>query len=405
MYSFIESMRSALLSIRSHAFRSFLTTLGIIIGVAAVIAVVSLLQGFSHSVTNQFKGLGTNSIIVSSHTPYKQWLLGKRAKLTQADYEAIRKRIRGINHVTPVIRLTGTFQYHNQSTTTRAFGTTDAYAQLEQAYPVRGRFFNLSDQKNRRRVIVIGHTVSENLHMPDNPVGQFIRFNSEWFRIIGVLGQRGQVFGRDEDDMAAIPYSTALSISSSRGPANIRVILKADKLSHIDSIKTQISQLLRKRHHLGPDMQDDFRIRTSQQLMSTVTGILGTITLVLSGIVGISLLVGGIGIMNIMLVSVTERTREIGICKSLGARRRDILLQFLIESVVLSLLGGIIGIILGYAIGIGASYIMPAFGNASVPWWVIVLAFAFSAGVGVVFGIIPAAKAARMNPIDALRYE
>ncbi|HET7570570.1 MAG TPA: ABC transporter permease [Gammaproteobacteria bacterium] len=405
MYSFMESLRSALMSIRAHAFRSFLTTLGIIIGVTAVIAVVSLIQGFSHNITNQFKGLGSNSIIVFAYTPYKERLLGQESKVTQEDFEALRQEVRGVNHVTPMIELGGTFQYRDQSTTTRVFGTTSTYPELEQAYPARGRFFNFSDLQSRRRVIVIGTTVRDNLHLPANPVGKFVRFDGEWFRVIGMFAKRGQFFGRDQDDMAVMPYSTALSLKGTADAPSIEVLLKANQLAHMASIKAQISRILRKRHHLQPGEPDDFRVRTSQQLMDTVSGILGTVTLVLGGIVGISLLVGGIGIMNIMLVSVTERTREIGICKSLGARRRDILLQFLIESVALSLLGGVIGVILGYGIGIGASHLLPSFGSATVPWWVVLLAFAFSGGVGVIFGIIPAAKAANMNPIDALRYE
>jgi putative ABC transport system permease protein len=404
--SFIESLRSALLSIRAHAFRSFLTTLGIIIGVTAVIAVVSLLQGFSHNITNQFKGLGSNSIIAFSYTPYKQRLLGKHAALTPADYQAIRTRVRGVSEVTPMVgSLSGTLQYHDQTDATRMIGATSTWPRLQQAWPDVGRFFNFSDTQARRRVIVIGRTVRDKLHLPENPVGKFVSFNGEWFRIIGLLEKRGQFFGRDQDDVAVIPYSTALTLLPTADEPDIEVLMKANKLSHIKTIKAQITRILRKRHHLAPGQKDDFRVRTSQQLMNTVTGILGTVTLVLGGIVGISLLVGGIGIMNIMLVSVTERTREIGICKSLGARRRDILMQFLIESVTLSLLGGVIGVILGYAIGIGASAVLPNFGSATVPWWVVLLAFAFSAGVGVIFGIIPAAKAAKMNPIDALRYE
>ncbi|HET7370761.1 MAG TPA: ABC transporter permease [Gammaproteobacteria bacterium] len=405
MYSFLESLRSALMSIRAHAFRSFLTTLGIIIGVTAVIAVVSLIQGFSHNITNQFKGLGSNSIIVFAYTPYKQRLLGKDAKVTRADYEAIRQQVRGINHPTPLTSLGGALQYRDQASTTNVIGATGTWPELEQTYPTVGRFFNFSDLQSRRRVIVIGQTIRDNLHLPDNPVGEFIRFDGEFFRVIGMLEKRGQFFGNDQDDIAVIPFSTALSLKGSADEPSIQILLKANQMSHIESIKAQISRILRKRHHLQPGEPDDFRIRASQQLMDTVTGILGTVTLVLGGIVGISLLVGGIGIMNIMLVSVTERTREIGICKSLGARRSHILLQFLIESVTLSLLGGVIGVVLGYGIGIGASHLLPNFGSATVPWWVIVLAFAFSAGVGVIFGIIPAAKAANMNPIDALRYE
>ncbi|HET6725838.1 MAG TPA: ABC transporter permease [Gammaproteobacteria bacterium] len=405
MYSFLESFRSALISIRAHGFRSFLTTLGIIIGVTAVIAVVSLIQGFSHNITDQFKGLGTNSMIVFSYTPYKERLLGKDATISQADLEAIQHQVRGISNVTPAVYPSGVLQYRGESTATRTMGTTSTFVKLKQTWPSLGRFFNFSDMQSRRRVIVIGQTVRDNLHLPDNPVGQFVRFGGEWFKVIGMLKKRGQFFGNDQDDVAFMPFSTALSLMGTADEPDIEVILSVDKMSHMPSVKGQITRLLRKRHHLRGDESDDFRVRTSQQLMNTVTGILGTVTLVLGGIVAISLLVGGIGIMNIMLVSVTERTREIGICKSLGARRRDILMQFLIESVTLSLLGGVIGVILGYAIGIAASHALPNFGSATVPWWAVATAFAFSAGIGIIFGIIPAAKAAKLNPIDALRYE
>ncbi|HET7587029.1 MAG TPA: ABC transporter permease [Gammaproteobacteria bacterium] len=405
MYSFIESFRSALISIRAHGFRSFLTTLGIIIGVMAVIAVVSLIQGFSHNITNQFKGLGTNSMMIFAYTPYKERLLGKDATITPADLEAIKHQVRGISNVTPIVQPSGVLQYRGQSTATLTRGTTSSFPELEQVWPSEGRFFNFSDMQSRRRVIVIGQTVRDNLHLPDNPIGEFVRFGDEWFKVIGVFEKRGQFFGRDQDDIAIMPFTTALSIMGTADEPDIQIILSVDQLSHAPAVKAQITRLLRKRHHLRADQPDDFRVRTSQQLMETVTGLLNTVTLVLGGIVAISLLVGGIGIMNIMLVSVTERTREIGICKSLGARRRDILLQFLIESVTLSLLGGVIGVVLGYAIGIAASNILPNFGSATVPWWIVLLAFAFSAGVGVIFGIIPAAKAANMNPIDALRYE
>jgi putative ABC transport system permease protein len=406
VYSFLESFRSALISIRAHGFRSFLTTLGIIIGVTAVIAVVSLIQGFSHNITNQFKGLGSNGMVVYAYTPYRERLIGNIAKVTESDLQAIQARVRHVTDVTPTIGpLAGALQYRDQSTASLVIGATSSYPEVERAYPGVGRFFNFSDLQSRRRVIVIGQTVRDNLHLPRNPVGEFIQFGGEWFRVIGMFAKRGRFFGQDQDDLAVIPYSTARSLQGSADEPSISIRLTIDQLAHADEVKAQITRLLRTRHHLEPGQPDDFRVQTAQQLMNTVSGVLNTVTLVLGGIVGISLLVGGIGIMNIMLVSVTERTREIGICKSLGARRRDILMQFLIESVTLSLLGGVIGVVLGYAIGIGAAHILPNFGSATVPWWAVLVAFAFSAGIGIIFGIIPAAKAANMSPIDALRYE
>jgi putative ABC transport system permease protein len=409
VYSLLESLRSALSSIWAHRMRSFLTALGIIIGVASVVAVVSIVQGLSHSINDKFKGLGTNGITISSYTPFKDRLQGKFAKLTNADLIAIRHGVAGISHVTPIVPVMGNFggavKYRSQSTTTRVFGTSSSYQDLNSNYPRLGRFFTRSDDVSHRRVCVIGEEVRKDLHLPENPVGKFIQIAGEWLKVIGVMEPRGELLGFNQDDYVLLPYGTALSILGAAREPNIQVQLVVNNLNRMDLVREQITQILRNRHGLHGDQPDDFKVRTPEQLMDSVNQITGTVTLVLGGIVGISLLVGGVGIMNIMLVSVTERTREIGILKALGAKRTDILMQFLIEALVLCLIGGLIGLAAGFGIGMLAARLLPGFPTAFVPWWAVALAFGFSAGVGVVFGILPAAKAANLDPIEALRYE
>ncbi len=409
MYSLLESLRSAFQSIRAHALRSFLTTLGIIIAVMSVIAVVSLIQGFSHSITSIFSNMGVNGLLITSNETQEDYLAGKVVRITPGDMQAIQHQIAGISKITPVLYLAGNgsgqVQYGDQIAYSGIYGTTSSHAENSPFYPVMGRYLTPSDDISHRRVAVIGHTLLADLNLPKNPVGQFIEMFGQWFKIVGVLKELGNIAGQDQDDRIYIPYGTAHSLLGASREVDIQIDLEVNNLKDIDNVANQITELLRRRHHLKPGEENDFEVQTSAQITATINKIFNMITLVLGGVVSISLLVGGIGIMNIMLVSVTERTREIGICKSLGARRSDILLQFLIEAVTLSLIGGIIGLLLGYGIGMLVAHLVPQFLGAHVPWWAIALAFGFSGGVGVLFGIAPAAKAASLNPIDALRYE
>ncbi len=409
MYNLVESLRSAFQSIRAHAFRSFLTTLGIIIAVAAVIAVVSLIQGFSHSVNSTFANMGANSLTIQSNETQEDYLTGKVVKVTPDDLQAIQHDVSGISNITPILTLadfgSGAIQFGDQTAYAGVFGTTSSHAENTSFYPVMGRYLTPSDDLSHRRVAVIGQTLITDLNLPKNPVGQYLEMYGQWFNIIGVLKKLGSIGGQDQDDRIYIPYGTAHSLLGASKVPDIQINLHVNNLKDLDSVVGRITQILRRKHQLKPGQDDDFLVQTPAQTLGTFNKILNSITLILGGIVGISLLVGGIGIMNIMLVSVTERTREIGICKSLGARRRDILMQFLIESVILSLIGGIIGLLLGYGIGMLVAHLVPQFLGAHVPWWAVVLAFGFAGGVGVIFGIAPAAKAASLNPIDALRYE
>ncbi|MDC1528356.1 ABC transporter permease [Gammaproteobacteria bacterium] len=406
-FIFVESLSSAFASIRAHGFRSFLTTLGIVIGVAAVIGMVSIIQGLSYFVNQQFDGLGTNSLTIQSYTPRADALQGRRARITVDDLELIKARVEGITSITPIIFSNGAnnqIQYGSQITATQLSGTTYAYQNVFGIYMQNGRFLSDSDNNTRRRVAVIGEELRNNLSLPDNPVGEFVKIGDEWVRIVGLAEPRGQILGQSQDNYMVVPFNTMRTLSGNQVEPDIFIQLSLRDISQTENIRNRITALLRDAHDLDEEDDDDFQVQTSEQLASTVTSILGSVTLVMGGIVSISLLVGGIGIMNIMLVSVTERTREIGICKAIGAKRHQILLQFLFESLVLCMIGGFIGLLLGYGIGlaVAAAIDLP---EAYVPLWAVVLAFGFSAFVGIVFGIMPAAKAANLDPIEALRFE
>ncbi|WP_323144633.1 ABC transporter permease [Massilia phyllosphaerae] len=406
MNLFLESVRSALASIRAHRLRSFLTSLGIIIGVASVITVISLIQGLSKSVSDQFMGLGGNGLTVQPHNEFKEVMRGKINFLRFEDVEQLRLRVDEIRDLSPVfvpgmseVRFTG------QSTVAQVTATTASYQEVNQRYARLGRFISPSDDAGARRVAVIGEKLIEDLHLPANPVGQFILYANEWFKIVGVMEKRGEVFGMSQDSVLIIPYKTGQSIIGNNTRPQLRITVAVRDLSRLDATRSRMRAVMRQAHRLKPDERDDFEIESADQVAKTFDKISSTVTLVMGGVVSIALLVGGIGIMNIMLVSVKERTREIGICKAIGARSRDILLQFLIEAVTLSLLGGLIGLVIGYGLGVAIAAMIPDFPPAVVPWWAVALSVLFSGSVGVVFGVVPASQAARLDPIEALRYE
>lgn len=409
MFALLESLRSALESIRAHSFRSLLTSLGIIIGVASVIAVVSIVQGLSYTINAQFAGLGGNALTIRSYTPFKQQLQGRFAKLRDEDMQLIVRNIDGISEITPILYTQsgrrGAISYRSTTSFSQVIGVGPGYLDVNSVYPEYGRFFTADDDARRRLVCVIGVDVVENLEMPDKPIGEFFRVGNEWCKVIGILEKRGELLGFSQDDYILLPYSTAKRIMGTSRDLDIQIQLLVDDMNRQDEVKDRIRRILRKAHDLKASEPDDFKVQTAEQLMESFNNVIKMVTAVSMGIVGISLLVGGIGIMNIMLVSVTERTREIGILKALGATRQDILLQFLIEALALTMIGGLVGVAIGYGVGALVASLLPGFPAAHVPLWAVVLSFGFCAGVGIIFGIVPAAKAAQLNPIDALRYE
>jgi putative ABC transport system permease protein len=403
-----EGARAAVDSIRAHAFRSFLTALGIVIGVASVIAMVSIIQGLSFTIGQQFQGLGSNSMTVASYTSLERALQGRRSRVTQDDYDLIRLRVEGLESITPIMYIQNgqsQVRYGSQTTMSQVLGTTYAYQDVGQYFMADGRFLSDSDNDTRRRVAVIGERVRDDLSLPPNPLGEFVLINGEWLKVIGLLEAKGEIFGQSQDNRVMVPFTTMASLQGNQREPDIQIALTVSDVNETENIRATIARLLRSAHDLKSDDEDDFRVQTAAQLQDTFESILNTVTVVMSGIVSISLLVGGIGIMNIMLVSVTERTREIGICKAIGAKRYHILLQFLLEALVLCLLGGFVGLVIGYGIGALAAALIPNFPAAHTPWWSVALALGFSGFVGVVFGILPAAKAANLDPISSLRYE
>lgn len=407
LFSLIESIRSAMSSILAHGFRSFLTTLGIVIGVASVIAVVSLTEGLRSAVTAEFAALGTNSLTIRSYTPIQDRMKGIFSRLTPDDLDLVESRVDNIASITPILYANRSSQikYGSITSFSQIMGTTYAYRDVSQFYTAQGRFLANSDNQTRRRVAVIGDKVRVNLELPENPVGEYVELGGEWFKIVGLLESKGETMGFSRDDIVLIPFNTMRSIQGNQAQTDIAIQLSLGDADDAEDVTRQVTRLLRNAHHLDSSDDDDFVIETAEQLMESVDRIISMVTLVIGGIVSISLLVGGIGIMNIMLVSVTERTREIGICKAIGAKRHHILMQFLIEALLLSLLGGLIGLAFGYGMGVLIASNIPNFPPVSVPLWAIALALGFSGFVGVLFGILPAAKAANLDPIDALRYE
>ncbi len=414
LYALDECLRSALTSVRAHKLRSFLTVLGVIIGISSVICVFALMQGLTHSITQQFEGLGSSTLTLRSYTPIADALRGKVNRLRPSDLEQLSLRIDGITHITPLVFAGARFGAEVRNGTNVAngqlFGTTPSYQDVNRVYPVRGRFITRQDDESRRRVVVLGEQMRKDLNLPDDPVGRFVQIGPEWFKVVGLLESRGVVFGQNQDSILLMPYQTALAVTGvlTQQP-DLWITFSAVDQDSLDEVKHRVAALMRRLHGLKEDQENDFVVESAETIAKTVESISLTLTLVVSGIVGISLLVSGVGIMNIMLVSVTERTREIGIAKALGAPRQFILIQFLMEAMVLAALGGIVGIALGYAMALGLSKIIAnslnGFPPPSVPWWVVIGSCAFAAFIGMVFGILPATKAANLAPIDALRYE
>ena len=400
-----ESFLMAWASLIANKMRSILTMLGIIIGVSAVIALVSIGNGVKQDIQNSISSLGSNLLMVmpgAPRTPGVRPSAGSMKSLKVSDYEAISK-LDGVKAASPMTNGSYVVIYQNKNWTTSVSGVSYNYLDVNNWSMKSGRFLSEKNVQNRERVAVVGKTVVKNLFGDEDPVGAEIRVKNIPFRIIGVLNSKGSgAMGNDQDDMVIIPYTTAME--RVEGIDYLRMIYVVGKDENgIDRLQSDIENLLRVRHGIKDTNLDDFNIQNMNSIMETMEQTTGTLTLFLGAVAAISLVVGGIGIMNIMLVSVTERTREIGIRKALGATYSVIVTQFLIEAVVISLMGGIIGIVLG----IGSSKLISIASGMSTVISIptIVMSFAFSMAIGLIFGIYPARKAAKLNPIDALHYE
>ncbi len=389
--------------------RSFLTMLGIIIGVGSVIALMAVGTGAGQKMSDQVASMGTNLLMVfsgSATSGGQRMGAGTQMTLSLSDAEAMRKELSAVQEAAPFVNGVAQVLYGNQNWSTIIQGTTPPVFEIRDWTVTAGRPFSWEDVRSATKVCLLGTTVVENLFGGIDPVGKVIKIKNVPFTVIGILDKKGESLdGRDQDDTIYMPVTTAQKKVLGGLPGEyVRIIfVKAKSFDQLDVAEEQINALLRQRHHIGPKQDDDFTVRNLTQILQSAEQMVGIISLLLTAIASVSLLVGGIGIMNIMLVSVTERTKEIGIRMAVGARASDIQFQFLIEALSLSLIGGTIGIVLGITLSQVISY----FANwpAIITPASILLAFGFSSGVGLFFGYYPAYKASKLNPIDALRYE
>jgi putative ABC transport system permease protein len=396
----------AIRALRRNQLRTLLTMLGIIIGVAAVIATVSIGAGAKAQVQAQIDSLGRNVILIragSSARSGPQSGLGGAGTLTVEDAEAIRREIKEVLAVSPDQRSGGQIIAGNKNWYTTVLGEGPDYLSIRQWPLSRGAMFTDRDVRSLSKVLVLGKSVAKELFGQGDPVGQTVRIGDVPFQVIGELSSKGNsLMGEDQDDVAIVPYTSLMT--RLQGTTSLRGLMaQASGPESVQQAQQRISALLRQRHRLRSGQDDDFMVLTQQEIAQTASETSRVMTIMLGAIASVSLLVGGIGIMNIMLVSVTERTREIGILLAVGARPRDVLLQFLIEAVTLSAAGGALGIL----IGIGSSRLLAAKMNwpTITSFSTILVAFLFSAAIGIFFGFFPAQKASRMDPIEALRYE
>lgn len=406
---FLATFRVAVRALRRNPLRTLLTMLGIIIGVGAVIAMISIGNGAKAQVEAQIATLGQNVLLILSGNVTRGGFgmgFGSAGTLTKEDYEALRREIPGIAGVSPEVRGFAQVAAGNQNINTQVLGVGVDYITIR-AWPLEsGSNFTEQDIRSANKVALIGKTTAQTLFGDMDPVGQIIRIKSAPFTIIGALSSKGMsMMGSDQDDVVLVPYTSAMRRLT--GATTFRSLtVQAVSAELVPEVQNQITDLLRLRHRIQPGRDDDFLVRSQQEITDMATSTSRTMRQLLAAVAGISLLVGGIGVMNIMLVSVTERTREIGVRMAVGARGRDIMLQFLTEAITLSLTGGVIGVLLG----VYTPDVLNAFSqNTNWPALTspdsIVLAFGVSAAVGIIFGLYPAWKASQLDPIEALRYE
>ncbi|HYV43294.1 MAG TPA: ABC transporter permease [Myxococcaceae bacterium] len=401
--SLLELFLTAVDTIRASKLRAFLTTLGVIIGVLAVILLVALGEGVRQYIGDTFASLGSNVIQImpgkrdtkGGPTPP---MSGVAHKLTTEDEQAVSRRSFSTDGVSGIVQGAATLRYQERRRDSMSLGVGVRMSEIRNMTVDQGRWFTDDDVTGRRRYVVIGRTVQQELFGTDNPLGKTMKVNDAEFRVIGLLEHKGQSLGMDMDDVALIPSTTALELYSLEGYTAL--LARAKDKASTDAAIAEISDVLKHRHN----NQEDFTVISQDEMLATVNTIMGTMTAVLAAIASIALLVGGIGIANIMLVSVRERTREIGVRRAVGATRATILLQFLVEAVVISTLGGAIGLLLGAGIIGLARAAIPGL-PVQLSLWVVLTALGFAAAVGVASGVMPAISAAKLDPVEALRFE
>ncbi|NLA39857.1 MAG: FtsX-like permease family protein [Smithella sp.] len=409
MMNILSTVKISLRALRVNKMRSALTMLGIIIGVAAVITMLAVGRGASNKISEQIATVGSNLIIIlPGSTTASGIRLGSGAtqNLTRADAEAIKQECSAVATTAPILNGSAQLIYGNANWPCTVFGTDENMLEVREWFLSSGRNFYDQEVRSAAKVCLLGQTVVDNLFGNDDPLHKTVRIKKVPFVVIGVLEKKGQsMMGQDQDDIVYVPISSAQRNLFGRWfPGTVRsIMVKARSTDDLDRAEQQIKELLRQRHRIVADQEDDFTVRNLTQMMQMAEQASRVMALLLAAIAGVSLLVGGIGIMNIMLVSVTERTREIGIRMAVGAKSWDIRLQFIIEAVVLSLIGGLVGILLGILF----AELLSSFAGWTIliSSYSVLLAFGFSGLVGVFFGFYPAYKASLMNPIDALRHE
>src|SRR5258705_1182296 len=403
----VATFKIAVRALKRNTLRTLLPMLGIIIGVGAVIAAISITNGAKSQVEAQIASLGQNVILILSGNVTRGGFsmgFGSAGTLTQEDFDSIRREIPGVNAATPEVRAFAQIAAGNQNINSQVFGVGADYFDIRSWPVANGGPFTETDVRTANKVVLLGQTAARTLFGGADAVGEIVRIKSAPFTVVGILAPKGMSMSgsTDQDDLLIVPYTSAMKRLT--GATTFRSFsVQTTSAGAMPNVQQEIIELLRQRHRIGPGRDDDFLVRTQQEITEAATATSRIMTILLGAIAGVSLVVGGIGIMNIMLVSVTERTREIGLRMSVGARGKDILLQFLIEAVTLSIVGGTIGILLG----VGSSRIL----SLKMGWVTltspesILMAFLFSAAIGIFFGFYPARKAARLDPIDALRYE
>ncbi len=407
----LASIRIALRALRINKLRSALTMLGIIIGVAAVITMIAVGSGAQQRIEEQIKGLGTNLIILmpgSTTAGGVRMGAGSRNTLTEEDGYALQRDIPGVQASAPTLRGTGQVVGGSGNWSTVFFGVTPEYFEARNWVVAQGKAFDTADVAGSAKVALLGDTVSRSLFGDADPIGQVIRIRKVPFTVIGTLERKGQsLMGQDQDDVILMPISTARNRVLGQGAGRLRTVgsvsIKVRDGEDMKEVESQIRELMRQRHRIPQDREDDFTLRNLSEVLATREESSRIMGLLLAAVASVSLLVGGIGIMNIMLVSVTERTREIGLRMAVGARGRDILTQFLVEAITLALIGGLLGIVLG----VGGSLAIGHFVGWPIHLGIepVVLAVGFAGAIGIFFGFYPARKASLLLPIEALRYE